>query len=109
MFPPTQQSSKATQWSRRLSRFSRSGQTVKAFCEQELISPFSFYYWRRRLQDQAAPGDQHGNGVATFVDLGSMAAPDAGIEPQTPSPITSPLTIRLELPGAIVLTISRGQ
>ena len=106
IFP--QQSPTAAAWSRRLSRFAQSGQTVKAFCERELISSCSFYYWRRRLQS-TAPETAQAVTASAFVDLGSMAAPEAGIDPDAALTMAPAMTIRLELPGAIVLTISQGQ
>lgn len=30
-------------------RYQMSGQTVKAFCAEEFISPVTLYYWRKRL------------------------------------------------------------
>ncbi|WP_425274129.1 IS66 family insertion sequence element accessory protein TnpA [Paraburkholderia silvatlantica] len=36
-------------WRQRLARFAQSGQTIKAFCQQESVSVWSFYHWRRRL------------------------------------------------------------
>ena len=40
---------KEREWTERLQRFERSGQTVARFCEAERISPPSFYLWRKRL------------------------------------------------------------
>ena len=58
-------------WRQRLARFAQSGQTVKAFCREESVSACSFYHWRRRLREPAAPC---GTGVASFVDLVSNDA-----------------------------------
>lgn len=37
------------QWTERLERFAKSGQTVSEFCRAEGISTPSFYKWRQRL------------------------------------------------------------
>lgn len=37
------------QWSERLERFAKSGQTVSEFCRAEGVSSPSFYKWRQRL------------------------------------------------------------
>ena len=42
-------SSKATEWRRRIRRFSQSKLTVAAFCKKEQVSVPSFYQWRRKL------------------------------------------------------------
>lgn len=36
-------------WAERLRRYSQSGLTVAAFCDQERVSLPSFYQWRRKL------------------------------------------------------------
>ncbi|NRO99713.1 hypothetical protein GWC77_28160 [Paraburkholderia sp. NMBU_R16] len=91
-------------WRERLSRFRQSGQTVKTFCHQESVSAWSFYYWRRRLQEPAAPC---GTGVAGFVDLGAVNSASPRIESAAAADVPN-LTIRLDLPGGIVVTIARG-
>lgn len=45
----TSDRAKARQWGQRLRRFSRSGQTVAAFCAAEGVSVPAFYQWRRKL------------------------------------------------------------
>ncbi len=91
-------------WRQRLSRFAQSGQTVKTFCHQESVSACSFYHWRRRLQEAAAP---RGTGVASFVDLGAVSSASPRIESAAAADAAN-LTIRLDLPGGIVVTIARG-
>jgi hypothetical protein len=91
-------------WRERLSRFRQSGQTVKTFCHQESVSAWSFYHWRRRLQEPAAPC---GTGVAGFVDLGAVSSASPRIGSAAAADATN-LTIRLDLPGGIVVTIARG-
>jgi hypothetical protein len=36
-------------WEVRLGRFRASGLTVSRFCEQEGVSPHTFYYWSKRV------------------------------------------------------------
>jgi hypothetical protein len=95
-------------WRQRLARFAECGQTVRAFCREESVSEFRFYHWRRRLQRPVSPcvADVSSAGTA-FVDLGTVAATDTHIKPGTPAG-TANLTIRLDLPGGIVLTIARN-
>ncbi len=47
---------KRQEWSERLRRFSKSGLTVAAFCDQERISAPSFYQWRRKLDAPVRTG-----------------------------------------------------
>lgn len=93
-------------WRQRLERFVQSGQTVKAFCQQESVSTWSLYHWRRRLQQPASPRSASA-GAAGFVDLGAITATDPRLEPSAPASAAN-LTIRLDLPGGIVLTIARS-
>ena len=45
-------SAKAEQWRERLAEHGRSGLTVKQFCQERGIAQWSFYAWRKRLQEQ---------------------------------------------------------
>lgn len=92
-------------WRQRLERFVRSGQTVNGFCQQESVSAWSFYHWRRRLQRPASPSNEAaGAGTTSFVDLGAITTTGTRSAPAS----TANLTIRLDLPGGIVLTIARS-
>jgi|SRR5215469_3147448 len=95
-------------WRQRLERFVQSGKTVTAFCQQESLSVWSFYHWRRRLQRLVSPSNEGaGAGTSSFVDLGAIPTAGARIEAAVPAG-TANLTIRLDLPGGIVLTIARS-
>jgi len=50
-------------WMDRLTRFPASGLTVAQFCASEAVSLHSFYFWKRRLADEAqAPTTQDQGG-----------------------------------------------
>jgi hypothetical protein len=42
--------SKADQWAERIAAQQRSGVSVKQFCKEEGLTEYSFYAWRKRLQ-----------------------------------------------------------
>ena len=44
---------KMEEWTERLNRFGKSGQTVAQFCQAEDVSQPSYYYWRKKLADRA--------------------------------------------------------
>ena len=52
------------QWTERLERFAKSGQTVSEFCHAEGVSTPSFYQWRQRLasvcRQQKKPQNRRG-------------------------------------------------
>ena len=88
-------------WRAVLARFASSGQTVRAFCQGEAISPASFYRWRTMLG--AAAVDVLAAGAlplattpAGFVDLGRLAPPSS------PS-----FELQLDLGGGLMLHLVR--
>jgi len=90
-------------WRALLTRFSSSGQTVKAFCQDESVSAASFYRWRSLL-DPAADANHvpvtnaSPREPAGFVDLG----------PLIPSPSSSPsFELHLDLGGGLMLHLVR--
>ncbi len=46
---------KADQWRVRIAEQERSGLSVKQYCEQRGLTVWSFYDWRKRLRESAAP------------------------------------------------------
>jgi hypothetical protein len=42
---------KADEWAERIAAQQSSGATVKQFCKQQGLSEYSFYAWRKRLQE----------------------------------------------------------
>jgi hypothetical protein len=45
---------KADEWAERIAAQQRSGMSVKQFCKQQGLTEYSFYAWRKRLQ-QSGP------------------------------------------------------
>jgi hypothetical protein len=46
---------KADQWRARIAEQERSGLSVKQFCNERGLTAWSFYDWRKRLRESAAP------------------------------------------------------
>ena len=42
---------KADEWAERIAAQQRSGMTVKGFCKEQGLTEYSFYAWRKRLQE----------------------------------------------------------
>jgi len=42
---------KADEWAERIAAQQRSGTSVKQFCKQQGLTEYSFYTWRKRLQE----------------------------------------------------------
>ncbi len=90
-------------WRALLTRFAGSGQTVRAFCQHESVSPASFYRWRSLLGPAADTGHVPVTSAlprepAGFVDLG----------PLTTSPSSSPsFELHLDLGGGLMLHLVR--
>ena len=42
---------KAKEWAERIAAQQRSGITVKQFCKEQGLTEYSFYAWRKRLQE----------------------------------------------------------
>ncbi len=62
-------------WLDLVSRWQRSGQSVRAFCRRQRLSEPSFYLWRRRLRQRELPHAR--DHAAAFVQLTVAAAPPA--------------------------------
>ncbi len=45
---------KADEWRERITEQARSGLSIKQFCEERGVTPWSFYDWRKRLRDRGA-------------------------------------------------------
>lgn len=44
---------KADEWAGRIATQQRSGMSVKQFCKEQGLTEYSFYAWRKRLQEKA--------------------------------------------------------
>lgn len=76
-------------WRERIAAQARSGLSALAYCDQEGVSPQSFYAWRRRLQ--LAKSNQE---PPLFVPVELAAVSPSGSE------------LRIELPGGVALVLS---
>jgi hypothetical protein len=76
---------KVQQWTERLERFTRSGQKVAQFCQDEGVSQPSFYQWKKKLAQQASPESSHSMSLR----------PSAFQAVEITSPALSPTTVRL--------------
>ena len=79
----------ALTWKRRIVKQRRSHLSVAEFCNEEGVSPKSFYAWRRRLQEND-PGPRRGS---LFVPVDMQRS------------LTATGGVRIELPGAAILTL----
>lgn len=75
------------------------GKSVAVFCQEQGIATQTFYWWRNRLARQEAGAVPRLAAAVPFLDLGAMPAVTQGGES---------LSIRLDLPGGITLTIERS-
>ncbi len=83
MDKPRRRRRSRAQWQRLLARAARSKLSVGEFCRREDLSPASFYQWRRRLAPATAAGNASNSAGATaFVDLGTLAPSNGGVEPR---------------------------
>ena len=79
----------ALTWRRRIAKQRRSHLSVADFCDEEGVSPKSFYAWRRRLREDDSGMSR--SGLFVPVELPAATAPAGGV--------------RIELPGGAVLTL----
>ena len=42
---------KADEWRERIAEQARSGLSIKQFCKERGVTPWSFYHWRKRLRE----------------------------------------------------------
>ncbi|HWE03563.1 MAG TPA: hypothetical protein VG326_14250 [Tepidisphaeraceae bacterium] len=100
---------KESYWRERLSHQTRSGLTVRAFCEREALTESAFYFWRReiRRRDRQAIGGR--TPALAFVEVHAAPIPAAvaaeeraGREPVGPEPVEGVQGIRRESPLELV-------
>lgn len=104
---PASPTQKEVLWRERLAQHRSSGQTIKAFCQEQHLTQSTFSYWRHRL-GESKPAK--GTTVARFLDAGALKA----VAPQTwadcrrtPAEPPASLDVHLELGGGLVLHIRR--
>lgn len=71
--PPRRLRRTAEQWQVLVDAQSQSGQSIKAFCQDQQIEPSGFYAWKRRLLKPAASSTQ----LPGFVRLTTCSDMDA--------------------------------
>ena len=106
----TKQPLSESAWGARMARFASSGQTVEAFCRGEGISAYSFYRWRKLLGVGNRRARPQAKRSTSFIDLGSMPAPQAsGVRPTEGAldAAAAGIEIRIDLGGGMALTIAR--
>ena len=93
----------ANAWRLVMSRFEESGLRVPQFCEREGIGAASFYQWRSRLGSSSsrrkvsrAPEPVVASARGDFLDLGTLGSG------------TSPVQVRLDLGGGVVVHLTRS-
>lgn len=87
------------QWRERIAQQAASGKGVAAFCREQGIAAQTFYWWRNRLAKRESGAAPRLPAATPFLDLGAMPAATQG---------EGSLSIRLDLPGGITLTIARS-
>jgi hypothetical protein len=85
----------ALTWKRRIAKQQLSDLSVAEFCEQECVSPKSFYAWRRRLREDDPKVEPRRERRASrlFVPV------------EFPASSTPADGVRIELPGGAVLIL----
>jgi transposase len=63
---------KASEWAERIAAQQRSGISVKQFCKEQGVTEYSFYAWRKRLQE---------SGPVRFALVERSARPERTTEP----------------------------
>ena len=89
----------AEQWRELITQQAGSGLSVAAFCQEQGIATQTFYWWRSRLTRQEAGAAPRLTAATPFLYLGAVPAAAAH---------AGSLSILLDLPGGITLTIARS-
>jgi hypothetical protein len=88
-------------------RHKNSGLSVEAFCENEIIAPSTFYYWRKKLKDK----NQLPGFIPVVIDSASSMnhQKSSSMFPQDSALIQSSETnIEVELPNGIIIRLKNG-
>jgi hypothetical protein len=97
----------AQAWREVFRRFEGGDDSVVGFCKREGLNTSSFHRWRQRLATPTAKastaqepgGATRQSAVASFIEMGSMAAASAA---------AGRLEVRLDLGAGLVLHVVRG-
>ncbi|MGZ5172211.1 MAG: IS66 family insertion sequence element accessory protein TnpA [Burkholderiales bacterium] len=99
-----------SEWRDRIVRHAASGLSVKAFCERESVSLWSYYQWRSRFRSQ---GSKVVTAAATprsrapFIELSALRADGEAREADPKLRDGARFEIKLELGGGVVLHLGR--
>jgi transposase-like protein len=83
---------KESLWRDRLNRQSRSGLSVRAFCERDNLKEAAFYFWRREIRHRDAQAAAGHSTSPAFVEL-------------VPAPAPAPVTVAGSAASAIELLL----
>jgi hypothetical protein len=94
---------KESYWRERLWHQTRSGLTVRAFCEREALKETAFYFWQReiRRRDRQAVGGQTPALAFVEVHAASMPAAVPAVEHECPLELVFPGDRRLLIRGGV--------
>jgi transposase len=94
-------------WRQLVSRQSRSGLTVRTFCEREALKETAFYFWRKEIQRRDRQSTARRTPALSFVELHAAALPPA-VAPTSVAPVDRETPLELLLPGDRRLLIRGG-
>ena len=97
--------SKEQFWRRLMREWSRSGLSVRAFCEQHGLAVPTFYAWRRILAERDATADA---AATRFVPVQVIAEPLTSPARSTESPPSPGAALELVLGGSRRLRVAPG-
>src|ERR1700679_3327392 len=73
-------------WRERLSHQTRSGLTVRAYCEREALKESAFYFWRREIRRRDRPAVGRRMPAWAFVEVHPAPLP-AAVAAARPEPV----------------------
>jgi transposase-like protein len=93
----SKQSLTADRWRELIRQQQDSGLSIARFCDRHCVAVSTFFFWRRKLEDLAAP---------TFVELTPAVEPPVSI--QRASESESRLPIELQLRCGTIVRVREG-
>jgi transposase-like protein len=91
------------QWERLVAEHTKSGLSVRRFCERESLNTGRFYYWRQQIQDATFPSEDGNEPTEAFIDMGQVDS--TGVS--TPAAV-NPWIVTLDFGDGLKLTLRRG-